>query len=72
MIRILLVEKRIPVEEMAEYIDDTLIPYDITITKKMASDEILQLYLDLKDVETIFTALTEFAYIVDEVKNLRN
>ena len=57
---------------MLEYIDDTLIHYDITITKKMTRNDILQLYLDLKDVETIFTALTEFAYIVDEVKNLKN
>ena len=72
MIETLLVENRISLEEMLEYIDDTLIPYDITITKKMTSGEILQSYHDLKDVETIFTALTEFAYIVDEVNNLRN
>ncbi|MDE1770511.1 MAG: hypothetical protein KGI28_08180 [Thaumarchaeota archaeon] len=68
----MLVENRIPLEEMLEYINDTLIPFDITITKKMTNSEILQSYLELKDVETIFTALTEFAYIVDEVNNLRN
>ena len=57
---------------MQDYIDDVLIPFDITITKKMTYRDILQLYLDLKDVETIFEAVTEFAYIVDEVRNLKN
>lgn len=68
-----LVEKRnIPLEKMPDYIDEVLIPYNITVTKKMSYEDISHLYLDLKDIETIFTVLTEFAYIVDEVKNLKN
>ena len=58
--------------EMLDYIDDILIPFDITVTKKMTYQDILHLYLDLKDVETIFESITELAYIVDEVKNLKN
>ena len=66
-------EKRIaPLGEMLDYIDDILIPFDITVTKKMTYQDILHLYLDLKDVETIFESITELAYIVDEVKNLKN
>ena len=57
---------------MLDYIEEVLIPYDITITKKMTYQDILHLYLDLKDIETIFTAITEFAYIIDEVNNLKN
>ena len=65
-------KKTVPIEEMWDYIDDVLIPFDIIIAKKTTYRDILQLYLDLKDVETIFEAVTEFAYIVDEVKNLKN
>jgi flagellar biosynthesis component FlhA len=69
----LLVEKRTAsLEDMLDYIEEVLIPYDITITKKMIYQDILHLYLDLKDIETIFTAITEFAYIIDEVNNLKN
>lgn len=68
-----LVEKRnIPLEKMLDYIDEVLIPYNITTTKKMNYVDISHPYLDLKDIETIFTALTEFLHIVDEVKNLKN
>ena len=57
---------------MIRYIDSVLIPYDIIITKKMTRRDIVKLYLDLKDVETIFDAIIESAYIVDEIRNLKN
>ena len=65
-------KKTVPIEKMLDYIDDVLIPYDITITKKMTYQDILATYLDLKDTETIFEAITEIAYVVDEAKNLKN
>ncbi len=68
----MLVENTVSLEKMIQEIDQILVPYDITITKKMTSDDILQLYFDLKDMETVFSALTECAYIVNEVKNLKN
>lgn len=57
---------------MINYIESVFIPYDITIIEKMTRQAIVKLYLDLKDVETIFEAIIESAYIHDEVKNLKN
>ncbi len=69
VITILLVDKKtVPIEDILDYNDDVLIPYDITITKKNDLQDILHLHLDLKDVETIFEVITEIVHIVDEVK----